>query len=104
MNEPTEATIEMPHTLDVMNINGRLAQLATPRAITWVDTQESQDDFDINKYDVTLGREKGIIIMQEYFNKYSNKRELLSKIHWSENDNNYLKGQVKFFGWLKSKE
>jgi hypothetical protein len=104
MHEPTEPIKETPNTLDVMDIEGRLAQLVTPRAITWLDTQESQDDFDINNYDVTLGKEKGVIVMQDYFEKNPDKKHLLNKVHWSENDTDYLKGQVKFFGWLKSKK
>ena len=104
MNEPTEPTKETPNTLDVMDIDGRLAQLVSPRTVTWVDTQESKGDFDIHGYNITLGEEKGIIIMQEYFEKNPRRKGLLKNIHWSEKDNDYLRSQVKFFGWLESKK
>ena len=98
-----EPTKEFPDTLDVMNIDGRLAQLATFRTIKWVDSGENEY-FDYDIYETKRGWEEGIVTIGDYFKKHPEEETLLPKIHWSENDTPYLKKQVRFFGWLTSKK
>jgi hypothetical protein len=93
---------ELPSTLDVVAINDRLAQVVSPRMVTWLDSSKSQD-IDFNDYDIRRGYTESIVIMKDYFEKYPNQSRLRDKVHWGDGDDDKLKDQVTFFGWLTSK-
>lgn len=93
---------ELPGTLDVVSVNGRLAQVCSPRMVTWLDNSTSEN-INFGDYNVRRAHTERLVTMGDYFKRYPNDLPLRKNVHWADGDDDKLKDQVTFFGWLTSK-